>query len=134
MTLGAAFRAALFFKVPPDLIPLLERPRPWRDFFVTLRARSPQSDQLQGHQVTIEVTLSIDPAALGDDQTTEKVGDKLVHFGGPMVGWTPDMNGVPAKAKFKFKNQARCAKFVADALAIPGVSLATPQQRAERAP
>ena len=41
-----------------------------------------------------------------------------------MVGWQPSFNGAPAKATFKFKNRARLELFVADTLAIPGVSLA----------
>ncbi len=71
-----------------------------------------------------EVMLAIDPAALTMDQTAATVAHRLVEVGGLMVGWTPELNGAPAKAKFKFQNQARCDKFLADALAIDGVSLA----------
>jgi len=74
--------------------------------------------------VNLEVTLTIDPAVVGRDQTAF-VAERLVELGGPMVGWQPSFNGAPAKATFKFKNRARLELFVADTLAIPGVSLAT---------
>ena len=74
--------------------------------------------------MTLEVTLAIDPWVVGRNQTAFVAG-RLVEFGGPMVGWQPSFNGAPAKATFKFKNRARLELFVADTLAIPGVSLAT---------
>jgi hypothetical protein len=72
--------------------------------------------------VTIEVTLAIDPAVVGTETTVATVADRLIEMGGPMIRWQPDLNGAPAKATFKFKNQARCDHFVADALAIASVS------------
>jgi len=74
--------------------------------------------------VNLEVTLTIDPAVVGRDEIAF-VAERLVELGGPMVGWQPSFNGAPAQATFKFKNRARLELFVADALAIPGVSLAT---------
>jgi len=74
--------------------------------------------------VNLEVTLTIDPAVVGRDQIAF-VAERLVELGGPMIGWQPSFNGAPAKATFKFKNRARLELFVADTLAIPGVSLAT---------
>jgi hypothetical protein len=73
--------------------------------------------------VTIEVTLAIDPAVVGKEQSTARVASRLVELGGAMVDWQPDLNGASAKARFKFKNLARRDKFVTDALAISGVSL-----------
>jgi hypothetical protein len=72
--------------------------------------------------VITEVMLAIDPATSGDQAATT-VADRLVELGGPMVSWTPELNGAPAKATFRFQNQARCDKFLADALAVAGVSL-----------
>ena len=74
--------------------------------------------------MNLEVTLTIDPAVVGRDQIAF-VAERLVELGGPMIGWQPSFNGAPAKATFKFKNRARLELFVADTLAIPGVSLAT---------
>ena len=74
--------------------------------------------------MTLEVTLAIDPAVVGKDRTSF-VAERLVEFGGPMVCWQPSCNGAPAKATFKFKNRARLELFIADTLAIPGVSLVT---------
>jgi hypothetical protein len=44
-----------------------------------------------------------------------------------MFSWVPEMNGIPAKASFQLQTQAARDLFVADALKIPGVSLATVQ-------
>jgi hypothetical protein len=75
--------------------------------------------------VTIEVTLLIDPAVVGEDTSVATVADRLTELGGSIVRWQPVLNGTPAKATFQFKNPARLDHFVADALAVPGVSLAT---------
>ena len=77
--------------------------------------------------MTLEVTLAIDPAVVGRDRCAF-VAERLVEIGGPMVGWQPDFNGASAEATFKFESQARLNLFVAVALAIPGVSLATQTQ------
>jgi hypothetical protein len=77
--------------------------------------------------VTIEVTLVIDPTAVGEGQTTTVIAARLVDLGGTIFSWAPDMNGIPAKAGFKLQTQAARDLFVADALKIPGVSLATVQ-------
>ena len=74
--------------------------------------------------MAIEVSLAIDSAVLIGEHTTT-VADRLVQLGGPIVAWTPDMSGAPARAIFRFQNPARCDKFVADALAITGVAIAT---------
>ena len=71
----------------------------------------------------IEIMLAIDPAALSGEQTATTVAQRLWELGGLMVGWTPELNGATAKAKFKFGDQAHCDKFLADALAIDGISL-----------
>jgi hypothetical protein len=73
-------------------------------------------------QVTIQVTLTIDPAVVGEDHVAA-IADGLVQRGGRLVMWQPELNGLPAKATFRFKNQARCDHFIAEAVAIPGVSL-----------
>jgi hypothetical protein len=45
-----------------------------------------------------------------------------------MIGWQPSFNGARAKATFKLRNRARLELFIADTLAIPGVSLATARE------
>jgi hypothetical protein len=77
--------------------------------------------------VTIEVTFTIDPVCVGEGQTTGIVAARLVNMGGVMFSWVPEMNGIPAKASFQLQTQAARDLFVADALKIPGVSLATVQ-------
>ena len=77
--------------------------------------------------MAIEVTLAIDSTVLIGELATTTVADRLVQLGGPIVAWTPDMSGAPARAIFRFKNPARCDQFVADALASEGVAIATLQ-------
>lgn len=74
--------------------------------------------------MTIEVTLTIDPAAVGEGLTTAIVAERLIDMGGVMFSWRPEMNGIPAKAAFKLQTQSARDLFVADALKIAGVSLA----------
>jgi hypothetical protein len=93
-----------------------------------LRSRSRREERSPtekgGNRVMTEVMLVIDPAALSGNQTATTVASRLLELGEPMVNWTPELNGAPAKAKFRLQNQARSDKFLADALAIDGVSLA----------
>ena len=42
------------------------------------------------------------------------------------LAWSPEMNGAPAKARFKFNDEAARDRFVAGALAIERISLWTP--------
>ena len=73
--------------------------------------------------MTIQVTLVIDPALVGEGCTTAMVAARLAELGGPIVSWQSDADGGAARAEFKFKNLARRDTFVADAFAIPGVTL-----------
>ena len=75
--------------------------------------------------VTIEVALEIRVPQLPDRRPPSVIADRLCELGGQLVAWQPDLDGAPARAQFKFKNLARRDQFIADALAIPGVSLAT---------
>jgi hypothetical protein len=75
--------------------------------------------------VTIVVTLAIDPTAVGEGQTTTVIAARLGGLGGTVFSWAPDINGMPARASFKLHTQDARDRFVADALKIPGVSLAT---------
>jgi hypothetical protein len=79
------------------------------------------------YPVTFEVTLEIDPELLDDDATVGIVGLRLVHLGGSFVHWTPDTHRHPAVARFRFSTADERDRFVAAALEIPGVSLATLQ-------
>jgi hypothetical protein len=77
--------------------------------------------------VTFEVTLEIDPELLDRDTTVGIVGLRLVHIGGSFVHWRPDTQREPAVARFRFSTADERDRFVAEALAIPGVSIATLQ-------
>jgi hypothetical protein len=77
-----------------------------------------------GYQVTIEVTLAIEPAAIGG-KTTAIVATHLVELGGTLVSWRPEMNGEPAMATFDFPTEGARDQFVPGALKIRGVSLAS---------
>jgi hypothetical protein len=88
----------------------------------------PQSDRPdKGNQLTIEVMLAIDPAVVGEGQTTAIVAARLANLAGAMYSWAPEMNGAPARAGFKVQTQAAYDEFVTAALKIPGVSLAIVQ-------
>jgi hypothetical protein len=74
--------------------------------------------------VIFEVTLGIDPARVADDSTVGTVALHLVHMGGSFVGWKPNSNRLPAVAQFEFGTPQERDQFVAEALEIPGVSIA----------
>jgi hypothetical protein len=82
-----------------------------------------QSVLTQGGQVLTEIELSIEATRIGGDKKPSDTVDRLNGLGGRMVSWTPPLNGQAAKALFKFENQARRDRFVAEALVIPGVTL-----------
>jgi hypothetical protein len=73
-----------------------------------------------------EVTFHIDPERVENDATVGIVGLRLVRMGGSFVHWEPDMNRHPAVARFQFPSEYERDQFVADALEIPGVSVAPP--------
>lgn len=74
--------------------------------------------------VSFEVTLEIDPGRVADDETVGIVGIRLVKMGGRFVGWQPNMHRQPAIARFEFSDSTTRNEFVAQALEIPGVSVA----------
>ena len=77
--------------------------------------------------VTFEVTLEIDPESVSNDTTVGIVGLRLVHMGGSFVHWEPDTQRNPAVARFRFSTADERDRFLAEALEIPGVSVATLQ-------
>ncbi len=74
----------------------------------------------------VEVTFHIDPERVENDATVGIVGLRLVRMGGSFVHWEPDMNRHPAVARFQFPSEDERDQFVAEALEIPGVSVAPP--------
>ena len=74
-----------------------------------------------------EVTLQIDPTRVANDATVGIIGLRLVHMGGSFVHWDPGTNWQPATARFMFSTADERDRFVAEAAAIPGVSLETLQ-------
>lgn len=75
--------------------------------------------------MAVEVTLAIEPASRTDGDKSVIIAADLVKLGGSMVSWSPEMNGVPARARFKFETEADKERFVAEALELRGVSVAT---------
>jgi hypothetical protein len=67
--------------------------------------------------------LTIEAPTVDDGLAADETRDRLADLGGRMVTWQPHRDGTPAQAKFRFKNTARCDRFLCEALAIPGVSL-----------
>jgi hypothetical protein len=75
--------------------------------------------------VTIAITLAIDPSSVERGVTTATLAARLVNLGSALFSWTPELAGVPAKARFKFESEAARDRFALRALRIPGVSLVT---------
>lgn len=75
--------------------------------------------------MAFEVTLEIDPETVADDATVGIVGIRLYNLGGCFIGWKPGLNKRPAVAQFEFATPNERDRFVAEALEIPGVSIAT---------
>jgi hypothetical protein len=75
--------------------------------------------------IAFEVTLEIDPNAISSEETVGTVGVRLVQTGGRFVAWRQESDRQPARAQFKFSRAADRDRFVAKALKIPGVSVAT---------
>jgi hypothetical protein len=69
-----------------------------------------------------EIALSIEATHVGGAQESSVILDRLNGLGGRMVSWTPELNGHPATALFRFQNPVRCERFLAEALVIPGVA------------
>ena len=72
--------------------------------------------------MTVEVTLAI--ALDGSGETPAMIAVRLVERGGPMCSWQPELNGAPAKARFKFESEAARDRFLAYVSEIPRVSIA----------
>jgi hypothetical protein len=74
-----------------------------------------------------DATFAIDPAHVAADTTVGTVALHLVPLGGLIVFWRANEKSRPAIARFEFSTEHEREQFVADALTIPGVSLATRQ-------
>lgn len=72
----------------------------------------------------LEATVAIEPRGQLEGDETALIAATLVKMGGPMISWSPEMNGAPAKAVFRFGTEAARERFLAEALALPGVTLA----------
>lgn len=72
-----------------------------------------------------EISLSIEATQVPGTRESSVTLDRLNGLGGRMVSWTPESNGHRATALFRFQNPARCERFVAEALVIPGVARIT---------
>jgi len=70
--------------------------------------------------VTIEVTLAIDPAGLGDGQTTAIVAAQLLDLGGLMFSWTPALEGAPARARFRLATESDLDRFALNPRSVFG--------------
>lgn len=71
----------------------------------------------------LEALVVIEPCGHFDGDETALVATTLVRMGGPIVSWSPEMNGAPARAVFRFDSPDARERFLADALAVPGVTL-----------
>ena len=74
---------------------------------------------------SFKVTLQIDPDRIDSDATVGTVAVRLVNMGGKFVAWKPHFDRRPAVAQFEFSSSEARARFIGEALAISGVSLAS---------
>jgi hypothetical protein len=72
----------------------------------------------------MDVLLAMQVADFATGETITTAVAILGTLGGRLVGWQPELNGAPIRAKFKVETETERDKFVAGALKIPGVSLA----------
>jgi hypothetical protein len=77
-----------------------------------------------GTKVTVEVTLTIDPATVAEGKTPAIVAADLLQLGGSLISWGAQMNGRPARVRFVFEDEEQRERFIRNALAVPGVALA----------
>lgn len=87
--------------------------------------RIPVSDR-QG-PMTIKVTLVIEPPVRDNGDEAAVIAAQLVEQGGQMRSWCSEMSGAPARAVFAFKTEKARDEFLAEALRISGVTVATLQ-------
>jgi hypothetical protein len=78
--------------------------------------------------VHFQVKVEIAPDSVANDATVGIVGLRLLKMGGKFVAWKPNVDRQPAIAQFDFLTPRERDQFVTQALEIPGVSLATPQE------
>ena len=71
-----------------------------------------------------QVRVEIDPMRVARPDTVGIVGLRLFKMGGKLVEWRPDFNQQPAVARFEFSHSAARDAFIAEAIGIPGVSIA----------
>ena len=74
----------------------------------------------------MDVLLAIQVGDFANGETLTTAIALLAALGGRLVGWQPELNGAPIRAKFKVATETARDEFVTGALKIPGVSLATP--------
>ena len=72
----------------------------------------------------MDVLLAMQVADFASGETITTAIAILGALGGRLVGWQPELNGAPIKAKFKVETETELERFVTGALKIPGVSLA----------
>ncbi len=77
--------------------------------------------------MTIKVTLAIEPPVPANGDEAVSIAAQLVEMGGQMRSWLPEMSGMPARAVFAFRTETARDEFVAEALGISGVTVATLQ-------
>ena len=80
---------------------------------------------------SFEVTLEIDPKRVDNAATVGTVAMRLIKLGGKFVAWRPNFDRGPAVAQFAFSHPVDRDRFVARALKIPGVSLASRRSRTD---
>ena len=71
----------------------------------------------------MDVLLAIQAGDFANGETLTTAIALLAALGGRLVGWQPELNGAPIRAKFKVETETAREQFVNNALKIRGISL-----------
>jgi hypothetical protein len=95
----------------------------------TLRGRCDKTEKAVG---SVEILLALE---LAPEDRVSAVGatlSRLAILDGELVTWILAEDGTSAKVTFRLGNSSRGDRFQAEAIAIPGVSLESPQNTGAR--
>ena len=72
--------------------------------------------------MTVRITLAILASHLPDKGPPSAIATRLAEIG-HLTEWCPGIGGGPAKAYFRFENEATCELFVTVVRGMPGVAV-----------
>ena len=89
--------------------------------------RDPQASQPVTKSAPVEILLALELAPSDQASAVGATLSRLAILGGELVTWKLAEDGARSKVTFRLGNPSRGDRFQAEAIAIPGVSLVSPQ-------